>query len=55
MRYMKLLLSALVITISFFSITNAQKTIVINEFMASNNSNEPDPQGEYDDWIEIYN
>ena len=23
--------------------------------MASNNSIEPDPQGEYDDWIEIYN
>jgi hypothetical protein len=29
--------------------------LVINEFMASNNSSEMDPQGQYDDWIEIYN
>jgi len=31
--------------------------LVINEFMASNNSdsNFADPQGDYDDWIEIYN
>ncbi|UCF42461.1 MAG: lamin tail domain-containing protein [Planctomycetota bacterium] len=30
-------------------------TLLINEFMASNDSNKADPQGEYDDWIEIYN
>jgi hypothetical protein len=32
-------------------------TLVINEFMASNNrdSNIHDPCGDYDDWIEIYN
>jgi hypothetical protein len=29
--------------------------LVINEFMASNRSSVRDPQGEYDDWIEIYN
>ena len=29
--------------------------LVINEFMASNDSTVTDPQGEYDDWIEIYN
>jgi hypothetical protein len=29
--------------------------LVINECMASNNSHETDPQGQYDDWIEIYN
>ena len=29
--------------------------LVINEFMASNSSTIKDPQGEYDDWIEIYN
>lgn len=28
---------------------------VINEFMASNGATIADPQGEYDDWIEIYN
>ncbi len=30
-------------------------TLVINEFMASNSSYIQDPQGQYDDWIEIYN
>ncbi len=29
--------------------------VVINEFMASNNQTIADPQGDYDDWIEIYN
>jgi len=29
--------------------------LVINEFMASNNSYTRDPQGQCDDWIEIYN
>jgi hypothetical protein len=30
-------------------------TLFINEFLASNTSGLKDPQGEYDDWIEIYN
>ena len=34
---------------------SANVTVVINEFMASNNSTVADPQGEYDDWIELYN
>ncbi|UCG58653.1 MAG: lamin tail domain-containing protein, partial [Phycisphaerales bacterium] len=29
--------------------------LAINEVMASNSSQIPDPQGEYDDWIEIHN
>ena len=29
--------------------------LVINEFMASNSSFIRDPQGQYDDWIELYN
>ncbi len=29
--------------------------LVINEFMASNNSTEADQDGEFDDWIELYN
>ena len=29
--------------------------LIINEFMASNNNTITDPQGHYDDWIEIYN
>ncbi|MBN2592508.1 MAG: CotH kinase family protein, partial [Sedimentisphaerales bacterium] len=32
-----------------------QTLLVINEFMASNNNSTKDPQGQYDDWIEIYN
>ena len=34
---------------------SAQMPLVINEFMASNSSSAQDPQGQYDDWIEIYN
>ncbi|MHC4535622.1 MAG: lamin tail domain-containing protein [Planctomycetota bacterium] len=34
---------------------SAQIPLVINEFMASNSSSARDPQGEYDDWIEIHN
>jgi hypothetical protein len=30
-------------------------TVYINEFMASNSETIADPQGDYDDWIEIYN
>ncbi|MBN1845556.1 MAG: CotH kinase family protein, partial [Sedimentisphaerales bacterium] len=29
--------------------------LVINEFLADNNQNRADPNGEYDDWIELYN
>jgi len=35
--------------------TGAVVTLVINEFMASNDDAYADPQGGYDDWIEIYN
>ncbi len=34
---------------------NTDAPLVINEFMASNSSYSQDPQGEYDDWVEIYN
>lgn len=32
-----------------------QSPVVINEVMAGNSSTVPDPQGQYDDWIELYN
>ncbi|MDM8551772.1 CotH kinase family protein [Desulfobacterales bacterium HSG2] len=32
-----------------------QPSLCINEIMASNSSTLADPQGDYDDWIEIYN
>jgi hypothetical protein len=34
---------------------SAQLPLAINEFMASNDSTAQDPQGQYDDWIEIHN
>jgi CotH protein/lamin tail-like protein/type IX secretion system substrate protein len=33
----------------------AESDVVINEFMASNKETIADPQGDYDDWIELYN
>lgn len=32
-----------------------QPELYINEFMADNDNVIADPQGDYDDWIEIYN
>lgn len=37
------------------SVTGITSDLVINEFMADNETTIADPQGEYDDWIEIYN
>jgi len=34
---------------------NRKTTVVINEFMADNDEFIQDPQGEYDDWMEIHN
>jgi len=34
---------------------NNSAPVVINEIMASNDNTIADPQGEYDDWIELYN
>ncbi|QTA85654.1 CotH kinase family protein [Desulfonema magnum] len=36
-------------------LADSSNSLFINEFMASNSSKFADPQGEYDDWIEIYN
>lgn len=35
--------------------TAASTPVVVNELMADNQSTIPDPQGEFDDWIELYN
>jgi hypothetical protein len=42
---------AITITASF----PVSDNIVINEFMADNDNIIPDPAGDYDDWIELYN
>ena len=38
-----------------YSLAGRVQDIVINEFMASNNSVIQDDQGQYDDWIELHN
>ncbi len=35
--------------------TDQDSPVIINEFMASNKVTLPDPQGEFDDWIELHN
>ncbi|NOR66301.1 MAG: hypothetical protein GQ528_02980, partial [Woeseiaceae bacterium] len=55
-RYMRNLLLGLVINAYLIgSVSVAETSLVINEFMASNNTSIQDPQGQYDDWIEIHN
>ncbi len=49
-------LVSMMMMLSFFVLTNAvQAQLYINEFMASNDVSFPGPQGDYPDWIEIYN
>ncbi len=50
-----LLDSILVSTLSAALQDGDEPLIVINEVMASNNQTLADPQGQYDDWIELYN
>jgi hypothetical protein len=49
------LLLLMCITYLINSASAAEIPLVINEFMASNNTTSQDPQGQYDDWIEIHN
>ncbi len=44
--------------VEFYTITGQSSgsyPLVINEFLASNSTTAADPNGEFDDWIEIYN
>jgi hypothetical protein len=46
----------MVLVLSLMVSTNTAKAqLYINEFLASNDSSFPGPQGDYPDWIEIYN
>jgi len=56
-RCAKITLFVLVLAIFSISPVKAQNSasLVINEFMASNSDSIRDPQGQYDDWIEIHN
>ena len=51
---LKFSLMALLAGFLFFAPT-VQAQLYINEFMASNDAAFPGPQGDYPDWIEIYN
>jgi len=57
LRCAKITLFVLVLAIFSISSVKAQHSasLVINEFMASNSDSIRDPQGQYDDWIEIHN
>ena len=54
---MKISLLGLILTVGLPGSVEAERplSLVINEFMASNSSCNTDPQGQYDDWLEIYN
>ena len=57
-KRMKNALLSLVLAVSFICIARADQIdipLVINELMASNSNCSRDPQGQYDDWIEIHN
>ncbi len=45
----------MVIAFLVLTVTAAMAQLRINEFMASNSTTYPGPQGDYPDWIEIYN
>ena len=57
LRRAKISLSLLILAVSSVGSAEAAGTVslVINELMASNSRSARDPQGQYDDWIEIYN
>jgi CotH kinase protein/Lamin Tail Domain/Secretion system C-terminal sorting domain/Dockerin type I domain len=46
---------SVVLLLVFCSGILLSQNVVINEFLASNNSVVTDPEGEFDDWIEFYN
>ncbi|HUU17278.1 MAG TPA: lamin tail domain-containing protein, partial [Sedimentisphaerales bacterium] len=54
---MKISLLGLILTVALPGSVEAERplSLVINELMATNSSCNTDPQGQYDDWVEIYN
>ncbi len=53
--YMRVSLLSLILATSLVSSAEAAIRVVINELMASKSNCIRDPQGQYDDWIEIHN
>ncbi|MBC8320335.1 MAG: lamin tail domain-containing protein [Bacteroidetes bacterium] len=52
-NYFSVIVMTIMLSLLVTNSLNAQ--LYINEFMASNDSSFPGPQGDYPDWIEIYN
>ncbi len=52
---MRISLLSILLAFSLAGSVQADVSVVINELMASNDSIKTDPQGQYDDWIELYN
>ncbi len=60
LNVVKLILSSLLILFSFTGAKEKNESslkgvVVINELMAKNTTTVADPNGKYDDWIELYN
>jgi len=54
LRYLRISLLSLILVTSLVGSAKADVPVVINELMASNDKFIQDPQGQNDDWIEIY-
>jgi hypothetical protein len=50
MKKMLSVVASLLLPVALFA-----QTLVINEFLASNDAGLQDPQGDFDDWVELYN
>ena len=55
LKFVGISLLAFAMTVTLSGTVQAQTTLFINEFMASNSSVKTDPQDQFDDWIDIYN
>jgi len=51
----KLILTALAVLFSFASLSQAQQSVIISEFLADNSGGLTDEDGDSPDWIELYN
>ena len=55
LKFMRILILCLLSMVFFAGSVTAATSVVINELMASNRSFIQDSQGQYEDWIELYN
>ncbi len=55
LTYKRITLLSSILILSLFSSVEANAPVVLNELMASNSNCLQDPQGQYDDWMEIHN